>query len=301
MEESAMRTLTTKTKGIILCGFDTIADTDVGLTASKGDFKVAVERAQLHGYLVGLVSDRPAKILAGKAFEWEMRGPLIIENGAAIMLDAADEVRGVEESTRSFPQLQKLFVETVQLLDDEGLGYRLISGDSGHVAMHPQSADWLPESITTIVIMNGEHEYSLSFSVRNRVTAGKFKGDWEPHTGELRYLSSLAEKVIVFSSNSHRFRTTLREDIGACTIADKSSTKLRCLYLLREYIGPDMPVIMIGSSMSDFLDSSSAEHYGVSNATDDYRDHCTYCGGKRATQGVIELLEYIIDPHAAYK
>ncbi len=295
-----MRTLTNKIKGIILCDVDdTIVGPDFQLTVSVNKLKAAVENAQDNGYLVGLASDRPAKMLAKNAFEWGMQGPIIVENGAAIMLDAADEVQGVQEWTRSFPQLQRIFTETVQLLDSEGLGYRVVSGDSRHIISNLKSADWISESVNTLAIMNGEREYSMSFFVRKRFVGGEFKGEWELHGGELRYLAGIAEKVLALSSHSHRFRTTLIEDIGICIISDRDTTKQRGLYLLREHFGRGLSVFMIGNSIHDFL-GNGVEHYAVSNATDAYRDRGVYFAGNAYTQGVVDLLGHIVDPNAAY-
>lgn len=294
MAESTMRTLK-KCKGIILCDVnDTILNPDFVLTASKEDLKKAIACAQKNGFLVGLASNNPAADLAKSAFDWGMEGPIIVENGAGIMLTAADEISGVQEWNRSFSELQNLFSDAIQLCDIEKLGYRLVSGDSQHIVRNPKSGDWIDKSIDTIVIMVEKRSYSLAFFVRTRHTTKGYKGEWSVDVTELRHFAEIAKKVIAFSSHAHRYRTTLYEDIGLCVIAGKDSTKQRGLHLLREYFGYDMPVSMIGSSMKDFL-GNDVEHFAIGNASVEYRDHCEYFTGadSKYTDGVIHILDNI--------
>lgn len=234
------------------------------------------EQAKQLGWKVGLSSDTPLGAMKIWGDRFSMTDPIIAEKGAIVKL--GDRVMVDEGDIQAF-QLSRLRIE-------EEIGNRGLLLWRGNPVEAIRGSLQLGNPGEVIVLMNVLRMCSLSFFVREI-----------DEQGNLKINRTVTDQVVGEMRNFYPDLTDLEEDLnhdyGIVITMRRKVNKRNGTKRLMEELGLTK-VSMIGNSMSDFTGEDIAIHYAVANASDSYKEKCTYVSSKPLTDGVSEILSRIL-------
>lgn len=272
---------TERTPLVLLDVDETIIDTSYNTT--DDGLVATVEGAITKGWQVGLHSDTPIARLAQQAATWHMNGPLVGELGNIIVPNHDDLVPmwEDEELRAAFEAIRPPFLARGQA-QHPGIKFEVgnsrVARDALFRQEHFADERW--------ALVDSLRQYSLSFYC---LTVGP---DHRGFDGET--LASLA------GIGAHLFDQILGENpkidlnpqYGICIIHGPRAKKHRALPALKAHYGP---IVMIGNSMSDFLNDPDVIQCAVGNASDELKQRSAFVASSPLTTGAIEALNWAIN------
>jgi hydroxymethylpyrimidine pyrophosphatase-like HAD family hydrolase len=245
-------------------------------------FPEAVRRAQAQGWLVGLNSDAPVIRLAERAREWGLDGPIVAELGSIIVPNPHD-LTPIWQDIRHMGVFNKIRGEFLQrgLAEHPDAIFTLSDKEEVLLALENMT----PETVKSWVILHGLRQHSLAFYA--------YKVGPRGIAFDLPRLKSLAGLA------AHLFEQTTRknplidvnDDYGICIIHEPRASKRKAVRALKENFGQ---IVMVGNSMSDFLNSPTIVQCAVYNAHQELKKRSDYVAISPLTTGAIECLDWAL-------
>jgi len=268
---------------LVLLDLDnTLIDADYCFTVPENEFRTVVEELAQRGVLVGLCSDSAVITLRQWADRLGLTGPIVAERGA-VMWDSARQVENILDIPRTawFREFRESFIGTVMRNFPRAT---IVIGDATRFVKDRHINAALAQQVFAI---NGFRVASFSFF------ACRPKNDQsilEPDPELLERASALAAKIVIAHGKK-------KEDLfwdensqyGLLIVHACTTEKWRGISALIDQLTPEQ-TIMVGDSMSDFLDLPCVTQYAVGNADPRYKTKATFVAESSLTAGVIECL-----------
>ena len=245
-------------------------------------FPEAVRRAQEQGWLVGLNSDSPIDRLADRAREWALDGPIVGELGNVIVPSPQDLKPLWEDRSYRlvFDKIKGTFLQR-GLVEHPDVIFTLSDKEEVLQALMNMS----PVSTKTWVIVHGLRKHSLAFYAYKIGPRGL--------SFDKRRLRDLAGLAVHLFDQETRYNplVDVNDDYGICIIHEPRASKRKAVPVLKEHFGP---IVMVGNSMSDFLDDPTIVQCAVSNAHQELKNRSSFVASTPLTTGAIECLDWAL-------
>jgi hydroxymethylpyrimidine pyrophosphatase-like HAD family hydrolase len=262
---------------LVLLDLDgTLIDEDYHMTASMAS---AINQLKAADWLIGLNSDTPLKPLQAWWRKLGLNGPIIAEKGAILWLPDEGQTLITSDTEDLFASLREQVVELCLQVP----GCLVVVGDATEFV---RSVTHLTGCDSCVVAVNAYRRCSLSFFVRTIGEQGKLGKDPVVARGIIGQIGILSPRYPILNDG----QLDERYCIFIVNAPDANKTKGACR-LLREL--PTEEVIMIGDSMSDFIDEPRVKHYAVGNASLGFKAKCEKVANRAYTEGVLELLDQL--------
>lgn len=248
----------------------------------RDDFMAAVKKAQTQGWLVGLNSDSPIPRLAELALDWKLEGPIVGELGSVIVPSAHDltpiwqDIRHL----RDFNNIRGTFLQR-GLLEHPDLIFTLSDKEEVIRALRNMT----PFFTKTWVILHGLRQYSLAFYAYKIGPNGI-----EFDLPRLHALAGLAAHLFEQTTGVNPI-VDVNDDYGICIIHEPRASKQKAVPAIKKLFHP---IVMVGNSMSDFLDDPAIVQCAVNNAHLDLKERADFISDSPLTVGAIECLDYVL-------
>ncbi len=263
----------------------TLIDSNYELNMPLDEFRAFAETLQSKGVSVGLCSDSAVITLRQWQDKLGLKGPIVAERGAVIW----DSEQNTElildfDQTEWFSDFRKDFISELMRNFPQS---SIFIGDATH--FFKSSRGDLTSS--QIFAINGFRKASFSFFA---LKMNQEKKVLEPDSDLLVAASLIAEKLL---SHYKKAKNDLfwdeNPEYGILILHDKDTHKRAGISKLISQLLPNQTV-MVGDSMSDFLDLPEVLQFAVGNADSDYMQKSDYIAHGHLTRGVIECLFRII-------
>jgi hydroxymethylpyrimidine pyrophosphatase-like HAD family hydrolase len=264
---------------LVLLDLDgTVIDQNYNLTADVTSLTSVISHCKDSGWLVGLNSDTPLKPLQIWWRKLCLNGPIIAERGAILWLPDGREVL-TSNTEDLFTSLREEVIKLLLRIP----GSLVIVGDATEFI---RNVTHLTGCDSLVVAVNAYRRCSLSFFVRAVNDRGELVKDPVMAKHVVEQISFLAHRYPVLSHG----QLDERYCIFIINAPDTDKTK-GVRRLLQEL--PSEEVIMVGDSMSDFIDEPQVKHYAVGNASLEFKAKCERVANRAYTEGVLELLNQL--------
>ncbi len=218
---------------------------------------------------------------------FDMKGPLVVEQGAAYALSKDYQPFAILHETKIFPSIRDAFLSILTLQKHDN-PYHIICGDANRIVEDPNQFASANNGDIMIAV-NGLRQFSFSFFVRRRMD-----GKWVHDPHKLREIEKVARAVGSFLSTWSDVVIDRNDHYGICIFHYKSTSKTNGVECILQTLGK-FPLHMIGDSTADHLELKGVSHYAVANAKVEYKQHCNHIATHPFTEGVIDLIHFIID------
>ncbi len=260
--------------GLVLFDWDdTIVDTTARMT--NHGFSKAIEAVIARGWQVGLNSDTPLKRLQGWRRSLGMNGPLIAEKGAVVWWPGGN-ARIVSQTAELFARFRLATIQMITALD----GFALFYGDNTEFI---QSAPTIQGNDVYLVALDAYRICSLGLFIR-RVYDGALVSDVNQAARIGHLLESLRPDHPLISG------IDLNQEHCWLGVNALDTSKGLALRSLLEEAEIPAEIVMIGDSMSDYLDAPGVRHLAVANAAPAFAAVAERVASAPYTDGCIELL-----------
>ena len=266
---------------LVLCDIDKTLITVDGEPVASNTRPVA-RQLQERGMVIGLCSDSSVTTMQKWARYFGLAGPLIAERGAILLDHLTGEALFLGEWPRYFADLRELV-------------FRHLEGhDAFHVAMGDHGAIFAELCASASigsrhVVINITRQASLSMYARQVEQPGKLAID----LGLLSELEEHVRGVMETHRPGFSYYWDSNPNYGILIIGAEQAIKQLGVHrlLARRPFGR---VIMIGDSVTDFIDDPRVEQWAVANASPEYRARCSMVSASAHTPGVEELLRTLL-------
>jgi hydroxymethylpyrimidine pyrophosphatase-like HAD family hydrolase len=262
-----------------------IAFIDVDRTLINEEYRLTdpqlrdvIAQKQSEGWQIGLNSDSPLRTLNYWAQHLGLNGPIISERGAEVLFPEDDARIVFTRSGAAIRELRRhLIAKCLDLPETE-----FVCGDA---LAFIRSVKVLPYTLaSTLIAYNGLRRYSILFFVRKIA----------PQSGDLLLDTALLREVVRNIDADLAASELVAEgrsdpDYSVFSRSPSDVTKGSAVLQVSRECHVDR-MVMIGDSMSDFVDDPSVELYAVGNASHDFQKACSYVAPSRYSQGVREIL-----------
>lgn len=271
---------------LVLIDLDnTLIDSDYKLSVPINDFRACAESLENVGVSIGLCSDSAVVTLQQWKNKLGIKGPVVAERGAVIWdPQGNNELILQPMETKWFSEFRREFILNIMSRVPKAGIY---IGDATRFAK--SAAIDTPESY--IFAINGYRKASFSFFA---LRVNENRRVYEPDPNLLAVAISIIEEML---PNYKRKKEDLFWDenlkYGILIVHENTSKKQLGISRLMGELLPSQTV-MIGDSISDYLDIPGALQFAVGNADFDYKRKCDYVATEKLTAGVIECLNRII-------
>lgn len=242
--------------------------------------------AKDNGLVVGLSSDSPTETLRMVALSLGIDGPIVAEGGAVLCID---ETVVLNPDAKVFQRCSNTLVE--HLINNRNPSRIVSVGDINRLTrLLVSHEDIIGTNATEAIFINGLRIASSSFFCLERVGMV-----WSPSARLLEYLSNWSIQYLDENKLINRADITIDSsiDYGVCILHHKNTKKSLALQPLR-ILYPNASIFIIGDSIFDWHgEVEGVVHCAVSNASSDYKEHCSYVASKPMTEGVLELIDTI--------
>jgi len=268
---------------LVLLDLDnTLIDADYCLTVPENKFRAVVRELTGNGVCIGLCSDSAIITLRQWADRLGLTGPIIAERGAVVW-DSARQIGNILDisETAWFRGLRESFVGAVMRNFPDAT---IIIGDATRFVKDRRMNAALTQQVFAI---NGFRVASFSFF------ACRPKNDQsalEPDPELLGQASALCVEIVAtHGKNKEDLFWDENPRCGILIVHARTTEKRRGISTLIGQLMPEQTV-MIGDSLSDFLDLPHVAQYAVGNADPHYKAKATFVAKRPLTEGVIECL-----------
>ena len=261
---------------LVLLDLDgTLIDEDYHLPT---DIISALNRGKDAGWLIGLNSDTPLKPLQVWWRKLGLNGPIIAEKGAILWLPDGRQML-TSNAEDLFASLREEAVELFLRVP----GCLVVVGDATEFV---RSVTHLTGCDSCVVAVNAYRRCSLSFFVRTVGEQGKLIEDPAVARDVVERIGILTPRYPILSDGQ------LDERYCIFIVNAPDTDKTKGVHRLLQELQTE-EVIMIGDSMSDFIDEPRVKHYAVGNASLEFKAKCEGVAKRAYTEGVLELLNQL--------
>lgn len=260
-------------RSVLLDLDSTLIDQSYNLTT---DVKATFGRLIHSGWLIGLNSDTPLKPLQVWWRKLGLNGPIVAERGAVVWLPD-----GVQMLTSDFAEVFGNLRAAVIRAFLQIPGCLVIAGDATEFV---RTVDRLTGCDTLLVAVNQYRMCSLSFFVRTISDQGQVLKDPIQARSVIRRLSALSAEFPIINQGQ------LDERYCIFIVNAPDTNKTKGVQLLLDRLRLE-EMVMIGDSISDYIDDPRVHHFAVGNATPEFLALCDRAATEVHTRGVIELLD----------
>jgi len=267
---------------LVLIDLDnTLIDFNYRLTVPKEIFCEEVRELSNQDVCLGLCSDSAVITLRYWADYLAIKGPIVAERGAVIWtLPQGEKIMNPGETnwlrefrdyfvtavTRNFPDSTVMIGDATRIVKEGCIGAPFMQ---------------------KIFVINSFRVASFSFF------ACKFRSVLEPDPELLKQASTVVSKTLAKYGKNKKGLFWDENPLSGVLIVHVSTTgKGMGVSELVNQLKPEQTV-MIGDSMSDFLDLPYVTQYAVGNASLDYKSRASFVASRPLTEGVIECLQNV--------
>jgi len=268
---------------LILLDLDnTLIDSDYNLNIPENEFRLEVQRLADRNICVGLCSDSAVITLKQWVGRLGLTGPIIAERGAVVwdhMLGTTDiiDVPG----TKWLGSFREEFVKTLMRDFPEAT---IMIGDATRFIKDKSVGSALTQQVFAV---NGFRVASFSFfACRPR----KSQPGLEPDAELLEKVGVLVTKLLAeFGKSKESLFWDENSRYGILIVHAPTTEKWRGVFMMANRMVSEQ-TIMVGDSMSDFLNLPDVIQYAVGNADSRYKQKSSFVAKGVLTEGVIECL-----------
>jgi len=272
---------------LILLDLDnTLIDSSYNLNAPENGFRSLVRKLADRNICIGLCSDSAVITLKQWAGRLGLTGPIIAERGAVVW----DPILGTTDiidvpGTKWFNSFREEFVRTIMRDFPEAT---IMIGDATRFIKDKSASSALTQQVFSV---NGFRLASFSFfACRLR----KNQPGLEPDTELLKKAGALAAKLLTeFGKNKEDLFWDENSRCGILIVHALTTEKWRGVSMVANRMASEQ-TIMVGDSMSDFLNLPNVIQYAVGNANSGYKQKSSFVAKGALTEGVIECLRQCI-------
>ena len=272
---------------LILLDLDnTLIDADYHLTVPEKEFHAVIQELTKKDIRVGLCSDSAVITLRQWADRLKLTGPIVAERGA-VLWDSSQRIENILDvpGTAWFREFRGSFINAIMRDFPDAT---IVIGDATRFIKDGHTNAALTGQVFAV---NGLRVASFSFFAcrpKNNQSA------LEPDPELLERASVLAARIVMAYGNK-------KEDLfwdenpryGILIVHARTTEKWRGVSTLIERLTPEQTV-MVGDSMSDFLNLPRVAQYAVGNADSHYKAKAAFIAEHSLTKGVIECLRQFL-------
>jgi hydroxymethylpyrimidine pyrophosphatase-like HAD family hydrolase len=239
--------------------------------------KQAIQKKVQVGWLVGLNSDTPVRRLQTRWEELGMNGPIIAENGAVIWLPDEGEVF-VSKARDLFAKLREEVIAALARLED----CCVFIGDG---LMFAEKATGIAGG-KAVAAVDRYRQCGLGVFIR-KVVNGRPEKDSKTAECVARHIYRLIPNHPLIpppdpnSISKYCFFHVNARDVNKAIGLEEVRKRL-------PHLGR---MVMVGDSMSDFMDVPGVEHWAVGNADPTFKEKASGIAQAEYTEGCIEILQ----------
>lgn len=264
----------------------TIIDVDYQLNVPEEVFCSAIRAAQDAGVVIGINSDTPFGTLQEYAKRFGCDGPILAERGAVLAMSSGVEPEVIVPDAEQFSLLGQLLSSQ---LSHHQRRHLINLGDVRRLAQWERGLPQDAPDGTVAVLLNPLRLGSFSFWVRVQ-REQRWVKDPDALAGVVAQLGEVGRSIGPVWEDRD---LDSNAEYGICIVHHRASNKQHGVVVLRDRM-PEVPLTMIGDSMSDDLALDGAEQWAVANASDEYKQRCSRVATLPLTAGVIELLSSLL-------
>ena len=268
---------------LILLDLDnTLIDSGYNLNVPENKFRSLVQELADRNVCVGLCSDSAVITLRQWADRLGLTGPIIAERGAVVWdpaLGTADIIDA--PGTKWFSDFRAEFVRTIMSNFPEAT---IMIGDATRFIKDRNASTTLAQQVFAV---NGFRVASFSFFA---CRPQKNQSGLEPDAELLEKAGAFATKLLVeFGKSKEDLFWDENPQCGILIMHASTTEKWHGVSIMANRMVAEQ-TIMVGDSMSDFLNLPNVIQHAVGNADSRYKQKSSFVAKGVLTEGVIECL-----------